>query len=66
MEPIKHTMSNVTKNNLEWAIDDAKQAIEHLDDIALDENLNIGPARNAFIEAIRQVEIIQNLLGGEE
>lgn len=59
-------MSNVTKDNLEWAIDDAKQAIEHLDDIALDENLNIEPARNAFIEAIRQVVIIQNSLGGEE
>lgn len=59
-------MNDGTKDNLEWAIDDAKQAIEHLDDIALDENLNIGPARNAFIEAIRQVEIIQNSLGGEE
>lgn len=59
-------MSNETKNNLEWAIDDAKQAIEHLDDIALDENLNIVPARNAFIEAIRQVDIIQKSLGGEE
>lgn len=59
-------MSNETKDNLEWAIDDAKQAIEHLDDIALDENLNIEPARNAFIEAIRQVAIIQDSLGGEE
>lgn len=59
-------MSNVTKDNLGWAIDDAKQAIEHLDDIALDENLNIEPARNAFIEAIRQVVIIQNSLGDEQ
>ncbi len=59
-------MSNATKDNLEWAIDDAKQAIAHLDDIALDENLDIEPARNAFIEAIRQVVIIQNLLGGED
>lgn len=59
-------MSDETKDNLEWAISDAKQAIEHLDDIALDENLNTGPARNAFIEAIRQVAIIQNSLGGEE
>lgn len=58
-------MSNETKDSLEWAISDAKQAIEHLDNIALDENLDIGPARNAFIEAIRQVEIILNSFGGE-
>lgn len=59
-------MSRETEYDLEWAVDDAKVAIEHLRDIAPDENLNIEPAVNAFIEAIRQVEILQNSVGGED
>lgn len=55
-----------TRDNLEWAIENAKSAIAHLDDIALDDHLDIVRARNAFIEAIRQVVIIQKEYGGEE